>query len=704
MEIEEIYSLTIFPPVTSKFAVQWSKDNHISILTEKGIHIFELIPSPMSPCSTIKFFRTFIYAPSIFPTENISNNIESKIWNMHHEVLYSFIMEESLTPKLSNVKEMIPKIVDLLWSPQNLICPSKCLIAILTSAGAVMIAYKISRNWYPAYDLSSVRYNIMEQEINFKLKENINNPALFETFKICIKALQASCFTWSQLFVDFAYLAVAYLNGDIVFYKIPRISDYNEIINPKIAGTIRLNEYVKISALHWITIDIKKHLIILGYLDGRIYGLNVEYNNQNLQEKFIEKYYNYTDRIPISTIRIFPRNDLNIKILITKGNFLFLLCFMENGTLKSMQHLQLEGFMISGMICISTNYALVTTENGSMFAINTEEDQFLKMKVNNKLSQVHMRYLGLAHSPSSVIFINITTPSTIYDHLVLKEPTKIHMFCFKNKNWNPSFVLNQTKHERLEQLWDCLEAIRIKAIRASDASTVLPKVSFNLESLSLHELRIVMWTSVMMEICEKRKMIQGIGSIAGEISEAQPLIFVHTACNYLMYLVRKSFLSEQQKLSMSLLKMYLEVYLAGEEDEKVTPLSKCVRDILKKISHLNLNIIETCNLCGEIINDLSWKVTKCSQGHILPRCAITLLQITSVEYRICPICGLIFHSCLDEEFRETRCLFCDVPALEENRILGSKYYVTKEKSLSRPQNHILGASEDRELETVNDES
>lgn len=38
--MEEIYNLTIFPLVTSKFSVQWSIDNHISILTERGIHIF----------------------------------------------------------------------------------------------------------------------------------------------------------------------------------------------------------------------------------------------------------------------------------------------------------------------------------------------------------------------------------------------------------------------------------------------------------------------------------------------------------------------------------------------------------------------------------------------------------------------------------------------------------------------------------------
>ena len=58
----------------------------------------------------------------------------------------------------------------------------------------------------------------------------------------------------------------------------------------------------------------------------------------------------------------------------------------------------------------------------------------------------------------------------------------------------------------------------------------------------------------MIQVCEKKKVIQGIGSIAGEISEAQPLIFVHSACNYLMRLESKSSLSEQQKLSICLLK------------------------------------------------------------------------------------------------------------------------------------------------------
>lgn len=267
---------------------------------------------------------------------------------MHREELYSFIIEESMTPKLSNVKEMVPKIVDLAWSPKDLIHPSKCLIAILTSAGAVIIACKICRDWYPVYDLSSLRYNIIEQRINEELEENKNNSASFETFKVYMKALQASCFTWSKFFADFAYFVVAYLNGDIIIYKILKVFDYNKIVNPKIVGIIRLNESVKMNVLNWITIDTKKHLIIIGYFDGRIYGLNVEEHDGNFELMFIEKYYDYTDRIAINAIKIFPQSDLNINVLIAKGYYLFLLCFKENGTLRSMQHLQLEGFMISG--------------------------------------------------------------------------------------------------------------------------------------------------------------------------------------------------------------------------------------------------------------------------------------------------------------------------------------------------------------------
>ena len=40
MEGKELYSCSLSSIVINPFAVQWSQDNHLSIITEKGIHIF----------------------------------------------------------------------------------------------------------------------------------------------------------------------------------------------------------------------------------------------------------------------------------------------------------------------------------------------------------------------------------------------------------------------------------------------------------------------------------------------------------------------------------------------------------------------------------------------------------------------------------------------------------------------------------------
>lgn len=39
METEELCSINISPLVTTPFAIQWSPDNQISLITEGGIHI-----------------------------------------------------------------------------------------------------------------------------------------------------------------------------------------------------------------------------------------------------------------------------------------------------------------------------------------------------------------------------------------------------------------------------------------------------------------------------------------------------------------------------------------------------------------------------------------------------------------------------------------------------------------------------------------
>lgn len=40
LEGKELYNCSLSSLVTNPFVTEWSQDNHLSIITEKGIHIF----------------------------------------------------------------------------------------------------------------------------------------------------------------------------------------------------------------------------------------------------------------------------------------------------------------------------------------------------------------------------------------------------------------------------------------------------------------------------------------------------------------------------------------------------------------------------------------------------------------------------------------------------------------------------------------
>lgn len=40
VSLEEVYNITFSPLVTTLFSVQWTSNNCICIITEKGIHVF----------------------------------------------------------------------------------------------------------------------------------------------------------------------------------------------------------------------------------------------------------------------------------------------------------------------------------------------------------------------------------------------------------------------------------------------------------------------------------------------------------------------------------------------------------------------------------------------------------------------------------------------------------------------------------------
>lgn len=251
----------------------------------------------------------------------------------------------------------------------------------------------------------------------------------------------------------------------------------------------------------------------------------------------------------------------------------------------------------------------------------------------------------------------------VYDHLVTREPSIMHMFTLKDTFCDPLSIINDSTN--LGNIWDCMEILRLKAIKAKDPCMILRPIPKNLESLSLYQLQVSMWMTVIMNVCTTKKPIPNMEHIReSKITEALPLIFLHSACTYLENLMKKNTLLENQTFTVFLLRRYLEIYqgIPSDEDSKnKNTTNQRIQEILNMTTFYS-NQIEKCNLCGERIDGM-WHVRACPRGHKLPRCCMTLLQITLLEYRVCPICGQIFHPCLEDIYEEPQCQFCDVPIL-----------------------------------------
>lgn len=303
----------------------------------------------------------------------------------------------------------------------------------------------------------------------------------------------------------------------------------------------------------------------------------------------------------------------------------------------------------------------MTTQDNQFFIVNTESNNLIIVDIENHLTQGTVQSLGLAHSPNKVMFINITSPRTIYDHLVMREPSVMRVFTLKGSICDPLSIINNSTN--LISVWDCMEVLRLKATKAEDPSVVLCPAIDKLESLSLYKLQLSMWMTVMINVCTTKKPIPNINHMRkSKITPALPLIFLHSACTFLDNSTKRSTMSKDQTLAVSLLRKYLEVYLADEDEVKEDVAHRHVRETLNATASC-LNEIEKCNLCGEVIEEL-WNVASCPQGHKLPRCSTTLLQITLLEYYVCPICAQIFHPCLKETYEEPQCQFCDMPILQ----------------------------------------
>ncbi|XP_051155751.1 uncharacterized protein LOC127278203 [Leptopilina boulardi] len=668
LEGKELYNCSLSSLVTSPFVTQWSQDNHLSIITEKGIHIFELVPSPMTYGSSVKFSRSFVYPSDVLPTDTFTSQLNLMLWQWTRQEIYSFLLEETLIPRMNVITDLVPKVLFLAWSSQGMVHPSKCLLAMISSAGAVDILLKDDCEWFSACDIHSHWLRIVTEEF----PDNNFGTLKSEQFKYYIRRLQAVAITWSQLYEEsYSYFVVAYRSSDLLVWKIPAVIDHSREVIPTVALRTNLNLNTKIDLMEWIKIDRNKCLIVMTLFNGTIIGLIVDDIQGNVTSKQIE-IYSEEDLVRISSIKCILFAEGEIRLVICKSTFLFIITIDSTGKILNNMYFQVPAFSITGFSMIDENQFLIYSQEGKLFLTKIENEEIQGRLIKTDLPKSYSQYLGLSHSYNKVLFATVTSPNTMYDHLVVREPSTFHIFSIDGEKFNPLEILKQNKTNSLLNYWDCFMVIGLKLIKNLITVNSIDKIPKHFESISVYELRVLMWLLVFADVYRRKKSLIDFSNVSDELLEIRSLITIYTSSSYLMAIGGKTQNSHEQRLCTRFLRTYLEIYIAGEEEELEMPVSQCADRALKFTCKVEVSGSEVCNLCKNVIVDLPWKTEKCPTGHKLPRCAITFLQITSVRYRSCPICKQIFHSSLDDEYPEgPKCLFCDIPVLHDSRVFGS---------------------------------
>jgi hypothetical protein len=299
--------------------------------------------------------RSFIYSPEALPGEIYMNDILDEIYNWKKEEVYSFLMQDSYTPNFPKALKMVPEIVDVCWSPKELLHSHKCLLAILTSSGAVELALEVDQNWISIFEFTNSWASVINEELK-NIEKNKKLDA--ECLKMQLDRLLATTITWSPIYskindLCYAYLVTAHRNSEIVIWKIYKLINYISNDDIKVNVELKLKkklipESIRINTLLWIHLDDHNYLLIIGFFNGQIGTHKLQaFDNEIISGSYLVSYDNI-DNIPVDFMHVLQQTPKWLELVVVKGMYLFIFTLDIHGKIINTKFISSPGFSITG--------------------------------------------------------------------------------------------------------------------------------------------------------------------------------------------------------------------------------------------------------------------------------------------------------------------------------------------------------------------
>jgi hypothetical protein len=278
---------------------------------------------------------------------------------------------------------------------------------------------------------------------------------------------------------------------------------------------------------------------------------------------------------------------------------------------------------------------------------------------------------GIGLTKNGVFLLDVASPLSSYDHVVLKDPLHLNFIQLKaSTEIIQEFTRLVSRGTRMCQTADMLVFIRAEILKSGSLPNGLE--NWTIEK-SLWVEQTVSWLKVMRFLLKVKKVRQlkvnekndNFCELDNEISVVESLILIQHCAEMLLSLKNSHAIvtvHENDKITASLMCKVLQ------SSENSSPLTRTLAQDIAALLYTGGNIpdvLELCKICGADIPTKHVINEGCLNGHNIGRCCKTLRICQDLPYKSCENCRALSigqhlkGSNWFEKMKESCCTFCD---------------------------------------------
>lgn len=630
------------------------ESGHIALMTSTGVCIF---------CHSVRgdirdlnghLEKFYIPSPKEFGSNETQRSLSTQLSRFTLELQHMICLDQHLMPENGIGHQNFFK--QLRWS-------TKCvnfntLFALLTQCGQLTIYQQKGSQWIECHNLTTMFNIAINAGTALKLTDTTDlnkiRHEVYSTLIDCIEWTRFRCISETER-IYWCNLLSATKSGDLHIFRIIYSNhkvkiDYDRKVNLEFPGPITL-------------LQTHEDLLFIAMRNGQLWmfpmveddarkAFDIGQNDHRIE------IWKEMDDIPISTLKVAVINS-QLNVLFGKGVYTVAtrLIRTKGGKLEQVQQcvMKSERALDLDAICrIDERTYLGCSKDSHFTCIRIKDDTFEQEIVNN-LGMANLCPYGIGSSRNGFIFCCVSNICAYYDHLLLREATRVDLFTFLSGEQSVRQIeklysqsdQRENQFRRYHDLFDCCSMqigqgdLSVESfdfclpIHRLDKGHLKQKDKLHLQIIRFLVLSLLTRSKTVAQSDQIKLWLRNTLNASESL-----LIKLHAKQRLQQQNNASSRLTDRQKCSLQLLRDFAT-------DRPTQRKSITSRKRTKEPASVVAGVTkqDVCLVCQRpIISSDCCLTVQCDSNHVLPRCSYSLLVCQLPDtYEKCDFCRRSFY-------------------------------------------------------------